>query len=326
MPELMQRCGVCRSLLDEEDLFCPNCGAEAPTNDEASAATAAVSRRATYNFQCVGCGASMSYDAQMQALRCPFCGSVELASRPDAKILAPQRVVPFRVEQAAAISAMHGYLQRGFFRPGDLSQQAAVVNMRPVYVPYWVFTAKTHTHWTADTNQTPPGARGDWYPMAGEHHGLHQGVLIGASGALTPAETAGLCPFDLGQGLPPEQVDLENITVEQFSVPRKYARPLAVGAIEAAEADACRRKYVQGSCRNLHVNVLIDGMNSEPVLVPVWIMAYRYRDRVFRFLVNGQSGRAVGQKPISWWRVALAVGIGLAAVAAAAAIAALATS
>ena len=41
---------------------------------------------------------------------------------------------------------------------------------------------------------------------------------------MKPAPSA---PFDLAQGVKPEEVDLDNITVEQFSVGRKYARPLA---------------------------------------------------------------------------------------------------
>jgi hypothetical protein len=175
--------------------------------------------------------------------------------------------------------------------------------MTPVYVPYWVFQANTHTFWTADTNQTPPGTRGNWFPMAGEHEGEYSALLIGASGALAPRETNALCPFDLGQGVPPEKVDLENVTVEEFSLSRKYARPLACGGLDALETQACAEAYVPGRSRNVHVNLHVTEMTSEPVLLPVWIMAYRFRDRVFRFLVNGQTGKATGEAPISYAKI-----------------------
>ncbi len=305
MPDLVTKCPVCHSLLDEEDLFCPNCGTEAPKRADAAGPAKDTSRTATYNFQCSGCGASMSYDASAGTLRCPFCASVDLVPQKDAKILAPNRVVPFQVNRETAMATMRSWLGRGFFRPGDLAQQAAVVRMQPVYVPYWIFRAETHTCWTADTDHTPPGASGDWFPLAGAHQGHYENLLIGASGALTPRETGELCPFDLATGVAPEKVDLNNITVEQFSVPRKYARPLARSGLEQMESEACRTAYVPGRCRNLHVNVLVEALTSEPVLLPVWIMAYRYGDRVFRFLVNGQSGRATGGAPVSWLKVAL---------------------
>jgi hypothetical protein len=177
--------------------------------------------------------------------------------------------------------------------------------MQSAYVPYWVFHACTHTYWTADTSHTPPGARADWYPLSGEHHGEYADLLIGASGALTPAETVRLCPFDLTEGVPPEKVDLQQATVEQFSVPRKYARPLARSGLEQLECTTCAQRYVPGRSRNVHANVRLESLHSEPVLLPVWIMAYRYNDRVYRFLVNGQNGRATGQAPVSWLKIVM---------------------
>ncbi len=180
--------------------------------------------------------------------------------------------------------------------------------MQPVYVPYWVFAAKTHTYWTADSSQTPPGARGDWYPIFGEHHGSYVDLLVGGSGALTPAETQALCPFDCSTAVPPENIDLENITFERFGVARKYARPMARGGLESLEMQAVA-PVIPGRHRNLKVNTRILDLVSRPMLLPVWIMAYRYQDQVFRFLINGQSGRATGKAPTSWLKIAAAIAI-----------------
>lgn len=309
MSDLLTKCAVCQALLDEEDLFCANCGTESPRRDAQSAPAA---RSFTHKFECAGCGASMSYDASAGTLRCPFCGSDDLVEKADAKEIAPNRVVPFAVVEETAVTTMRAWLGRGFWRPGDLAQQAEVVGMTAVYVPYWVFEAQVHTWWTADTSRTPAGARANWYPITGEHDGHYAGVLVGASGALTPAETHALCPFDLGQAVEPDQVDLENVIVEQFTMARKYARPLARQGLEELERQACTA-LVPGNARNVHVNLRIAGLSSEPVLLPVWIMAYRYQQTVFRFLVNGQTGRATGKAPTSWKKIAAAVGIGIAA-------------
>ncbi len=307
MGDLVRRCEVCESLLDEEDLFCANCGTEAPAGEGESRPAATVGRLARTNFTCSGCGASMSYDASAAALRCPFCGSVDMVAKPDAKTLAPSCVIPFQLEREKALAVMHGWLGRGFWRPGDLAQRASIVTMVPVYVPYWVFHAHTWTYWTADTSQTPAGARADWYPLAGERQGHYLGLLVGASGALTAGETAAICPFEISAGVGPEEIDLENVTVEEFAVPRKYARPLAHQGLDGSESAAVAAECVPGQSRNVHVNVRVESLESEPVLLPVWIMAYRYGDQVHRFLINGQSGRATGTAPTSWAKVSMAV-------------------
>ena len=238
MIDLVTKCDVCGALIDAEDLFCGNCGKEAPL--PIAPAAPPQSYRLTFHFECVGCGASMSYDASAQTLRCPFCGSERLERRQDCDTLAPEFVVPFRFAQDEASATLRQWLGRGFWRPGDLAQSALITKMSAVYVPYWIFRADTHTHWTSDTSQTPTGARADWYPISGEHRGHYSEVLVGASSVLTSGETQSICPFDLSAGAPPAEVDLQNVVVEPFRVPRKYARPLARQILEELEKQAWR--------------------------------------------------------------------------------------
>lgn len=313
MNALLLRCAVCGGLIDEEDLFCANCGTEAPARGTAGALSSATD---THAFQCEACGASMHFDASDSNLRCPFCDSTDLARRGEKKVLAPERVVPFAVERDAALAAMKQWLGKSFWRPADLVRKARVASIRAVYVPYWVYRANTHTYWTADTSQTPPGASGDWYPLFGEHRERYAGLLVPASGALSQAETAALAPFGLERGVAPSEVDLENVTVEQFGVLRKTARAAARAGIENLERQTVQGRYVPGRSRNVHVNVRISDLAGEPVLLPVWILAYRYRDRAFRLLVNGLTGKVTGEAPFSWLKVlavaALAGGLALA--------------
>ena len=132
MSDLLTKCAVCEGLIDEEDLFCANCGTEAPLRP---GLTKPQARKATHNFTCDGCGASMSFDASARTIRCPFCASEGLTKQADAKVLAPELVVPFQVERQQAVSSMRSWLGRGFWRPDDLSEDALVVSMTPVYVP-----------------------------------------------------------------------------------------------------------------------------------------------------------------------------------------------
>ena len=86
---------------------------------------------------------------------------------------------------------------------------------------------------------------------------------------------------------------------------------MAREGLENLETQACTSEYVPGTARNVHVNVQITDMAGEPVLLPVWIMAYRFRDQLYRFLVNGQTGRATGQAPLSMAKIFAAIAIAL---------------
>ena len=39
------------------------------------------------------------------------------------------------------------------------------------------------------------------------------------------------------------------------------------------------------------------------VLLPIWIASFRYQDKPYQFLVNGQTGEVVGKAPWSFWKI-----------------------
>ena len=51
------------------------------------------------------------------------------------------------------------------------------------------------------------------------------------------------------------------------------------------------------------------------ILLPVWLAAYKYNGKSYRFVVNGQSGRVQGDRPWSVWKIAAAVILALIAAA-----------
>lgn len=306
MSDHLEKCEVCGALIDEEDLFCANCGTEAPHREERNVSK---STMATLSFDCQGCGASMSYSAKAGTLRCPFCGSEKLNKNADHKTIAPQAAIAFAIAQEEAGRLLRTELKRGFWRPADLSDAAIIEKMTPVYVPFWVFQAQVFSNWTADTSDLPWGAKGDWRPVSGQHRAEYSGLLVGSSGALTPHETDAIGPFHLDQAVEPSAIDFDAFTVEEFNVSRKYARPYARSGLEALERQACDVEFVPPRSRNVKVNLRIQDMSSEPMLLPIWIMAYRYKDKIFRFLINGQTGKTFGQAPVSYAKIGVAAAI-----------------
>lgn len=255
----------------------------------------------------------MNYDASVQTLACPFCGSEKVEEQKQTRTLAAKSVIPFEVDQTRAQGILRHWLGASFWRPSDLAKTAVVEKLTRVFVPYWAFSANTFTYWTADSSQTPPGARGDWVPMFGHHRSHYDDVLIGASSVLSPQETHALCPFDLSKGKPKKDVPMDGIINERFVVQRKYARPLARQSIEQLERQACD-VYVPARSRNVKVNVRLEGLQSTPILLPVWIMAYRYKGEIYRFLVNGQNGQHTGSAPFSYMKLMMILGgVGLVA-------------
>ena len=60
-----------------------------------------------------------------------------------------------------------------------------------------------------------------------------------------------------------------------------------------------------------NINTTISDVTFKHILLPVWLAAYKYRGKTYRFVVNGQTGKVQGERPYSAWKIAFATIIGL---------------
>ena len=72
------------------------------------------------------------------------------------------------------------------------------------------------------------------------------------------------------------------------------------------------RRDIGGDAQQIgSVNTDFAAETFKQVLLPIWLAAYKYDGKSYRFVVNGQSGRVHGDRPYSAWKIALAVILGL---------------
>lgn len=302
----LRQCTRCNNLIDPEDLFCDNCGTEAPMHAHEAAASTRSPDWQVFAFDCNGCGASMSYDAAAGSLRCPFCGATDVEQQPQAEgVVYPERVIPFALQRDEAQKRFSAWLGKGFWRPGDLKRSANDAGVTALFLPCWCFRGDTETAWAADVGAR---TRSGWRPESGRHESAHDGVLVPASGGLKGAELDAVADFAFDGLVETEHEQLEGALVEAFGLTRKGARERARGAFEGVVQRAVSAQMRTRKIRNLHTNVLLSNLWSEPILLPIWIFSYRYKGEPYRFVMNGQTGTATGKAPFSYLKLALVVG------------------
>jgi hypothetical protein len=48
-------------------------------------------------------------------------------------------------------------------------------------------------------------------------------------------------------------------------------------------------------------------VNSDLILLPIYLRSYRYKGKLYRTLINGQTGKISGERPVSARRILAAV-------------------
>ena len=73
---------------------------------------------------------------------------------------------------------------------------------------------------------------------------------------------------------------------------------------------------IGGDRQRIHsMDVDLSDMTFKHILLPVWLAAYKYRGKTYRFVVNGRTGRVQGERPYSAIKITFAVIAGLIAAA-----------
>ncbi len=70
---------------------------------------------------------------------------------------------------------------------------------------------------------------------------------------------------------------------------------------------ACAREVPGDTHRNLQVQTTFSALAYKNALLPIWIAAYEYAGRPYRYIVNGVTAKASGTAPWSWIKVTLAI-------------------
>ena len=333
-------CGQCGSSLEfkpgSDSMRCPHCGHTQAlpgggviSEHDFHAGIARARRQPSaalveggHNVQCEGCGAQTVVAGQ--AARCPFCGSpVVVEIKELGQVIVPESVLPFGLDARKAKERYEAWVGGLWFAPGDLKALARQHGMDGVYLPYWAYDSQTTTRYQ--------GERGEYYYVT-EHYTDNEGksqtrevrhtrwhstrgtvdvpfddVLVCGSQTLPRALLERLEPWDLPALKGFEPAYLSGFMAERYKIGLeegfKIAEERMVPKIRhAIEVDIGGDEQRIGSMQVAHADV-----RFKHLLLPLWISSFRYKEKVYRFIVNARTGEVAGERPWSVIKIVFTV-------------------
>jgi DNA-directed RNA polymerase subunit RPC12/RpoP len=345
-------CNTCGADLrfdpEKARMVCDFCGADQPVdgdeNDPAPPPIAELDFRAALAADlpedehtevrvvtCPNCGAQIEFDANIHAKECPFCATPIVIDTGIARYIKPRGVLPFALDEGKARAAMVKWLGSLWFAPGGLNEYARKGRkLNGIYVPYWTFDADTKSRYRGERGtvyyETRTVQRDGktvqqrvqkvrWRSKSGRVARWFDDVLVLASKSLPKKFTDALQPWDLAELEPYRPEYLAGFRAEGYTI------DLETGFVEArAHMDRVIKRDVRfdigGDRQRIHdIQTAISDVTFKHILLPVWLAAYKYRGKSYRFVVNARTGRVQGERPWSVWKIVLAV-LGVVVVAA----------
>ena len=324
---LCDHCGNTRDLPKASDMIIENSFSEGIQLNRSNTGLGVE----TKVFHCNDCGSETAVDPNTVNFSCPFCGSTKVNEEAHAlKVITPAGLIPFIITQKEASGKFKEWLKKGWFHPNDLQKIAKLDKLAGVYVPNWTYDAFTQSNWTAQAGyyyyetetysdsegntQTRQVRRTRWEHASGYHEQFFDDVLVVASNGISQDMAQGIMPFQLEALVNYESQYLLGWNSEVYQKDVEEGFGVADTIMDSSIRDACARAIPGDTHRGLNVNTRKSNITFKHILLPTWVAGYRYREKVFQFLVNGQTGKINGKKPLSFWKIFFTV-LGVAAIA-----------
>ncbi len=280
---------------------------------------------------CTSCAASFTFDPDVHAGSCPFCGQAIVTSTGTHRQIKPAAILPFAITETEARDAIKRWLKGLWFAPTKLTRFGKIEGgIHGVYLPYWTYDSQTTTDYT--------GQRGDiyyvpvqvtrvvdgktvvrtemvqkvrWYPARGRVSRFFDDVLVLASGTLPSWITDRLEPWDLGDLRPYTAQYVAGFQSEAYQIQLKDGFDTARQKMRERIASDIRLD-IGGDLQKIHrMDVHHASPTFKHVLLPLWLGAVKFGSKTYRIAVNARTGDVQGERPYSVWKIALAVILGL---------------
>lgn len=332
-----EQCGAVLSFQPgTSELVCAYCGhrnriAEAPVAVAEQALAPVLARFAgepppgtPVPSKCISCGADLELPVPLFAGPCPFCAKPVVVDPGPYRQLAPQGLLPFLIGEQEARRLVGDWLKGLWFAPSGITTQArGPGRLEGRYLPHWTYDSRTTTRYLGQRGdvyyetqrvetvvdgrrvvQTVQVPKIRWWPVSGVVARDFDDVLALASTTLPGFLVERLEPWDL-DGMRPFTPDfLSGFRAELYQVPVDQGHVQAQAAMRAVIEQDVRADIGGDQQMIQHLDTEHREETFKQVLLPVWVAAFQFLGRPYRFVVNGRTGEVHGERPWSAWKIA----------------------
>jgi predicted RNA-binding Zn-ribbon protein involved in translation (DUF1610 family) len=278
-------------------------------------------------IRCESCGGTVVFLGTLTSSECPYCASpIQLENVHDAEHRIPvDGVLPFLVDKKVAKTNLGVWVKSRWFAPNELLKRGVEGKFNGVYLPYWTFDSMTGTHYSGQRGEhyyVEVGSgdnkrrerRTRWYPASGSFQRFFDDVLVLATRGMNRKLMLKLEPWPLAKSIPFTQQVLAGYLARTYEVELDEGFVDAKGRIDEA-IDSEVRNRIGGDEQRVHsINTHYDALTFKHLLLPVWLMAYRFHEKTYQVMINAGTGEVQGERPYSWIKITLTVLSALAAV------------
>ena len=264
-------------------------------------------------YECRSCGAELETDDTTVSTSCPYCNSNVVLTDRVGGSLRPNAIIPFKITPKELPEAVNRFYKDKKLLPKGFFDESKLRDIQGIYVPFWLYSchlagkvnlnATTVSHYSDSSYNYTKTSR---YLLAREGEMSFDDLPVDASVKMRDDLMDSIEPFDYSQMVDFNEAYLAGYVSDRFdSDPdNELSRAAERMTRSAGEAfAAAEKRYGSVSIKNNAMK--IDQTSVRYALIPVYLLNCEYNGKKYQYAVNGQTGKVVGELPISKAKAAM---------------------
>ena len=252
-------------------------------------------------YSCTECGAELAVNGVEAATFCAYCGQPTIVFSRVSQELKPKWLIPFSVRKDEAVETIRARFRQGKFIPEEV-KNFEVERVCGVYIPFWLYDTYYYDR------QIIKGTVG-----SGKHkrtkYFLREAdceftkMTLDASSKLNDESSQRLEPFHMDGLKHFEVAYMSGYYADRFDQNSRDLQGNAYQRTKELFNEQMLASVKASNCTIESNNPSFTVRGAEYALFPAWFMTFRYQDKPYTMLVNGQTGKLVGAVPFVKWKV-----------------------
>ncbi len=296
-------CDYCDSVFTLEELQKHNNASSVKNNIKENTEEVDISKN---SYHCNNCGAEIIADEQTAATFCVYCGNTAILKSKLSYQFAPSRIIPFKTEKKQAVEAFKKLSKGKPLVPRDFVSEKNIEKIRGIYIPFWLYDVKVEGSLDCDAQKVDSWTVGDTHYTKTSTYKLYRtgsmefyGVPVDGSTRFANDIMNTLEPFKYEDLTEYNHAYLSGFYAEKYDVDSDTAFEDAKKRSLESAKETMMNDSIGYTSKVITQNTLAPSIiKKEYILLPVWMVNIKYKNEMYLFAMNGQTGEFIGNIPL----------------------------
>ncbi|MBN2794221.1 MAG: hypothetical protein JXR88_02355 [Clostridia bacterium] len=273
-------------------------------------------------LKCSQCGGESVVDNSTKSSTCVFCGSSHVVIEDKDLGIKPESLVPFHITKDDAEKKFVQWIKKRLYAPRKLKESLNYDTVRGVYIPFFTYDADTQTAYTAKrgdyyyTTQsktvngkvvTERVRHTRWRTVHGVYSFYFDDVLVNASKKVDNHLVKRIGGFDAKKLVNYQGEFLAGYFAERYSKSLKTGWDEGRETVDQDIYYGIQKQVGGDEFRLINRSTNYGEVKFKHILLPLYMASFPYRNKVYQFIVHGESGRVVSEYPKSVLKILMTI-------------------